>query len=127
MKKKILLIGWADRITEKMLTHELKQLAEKYEILFADKFSFALAQIDKAKSVENPICALIFQRTSLIASPTMCKVVVDAAKLVSSRPIAIINIIVGASDNNEKWDSIGSRFCYEGEWENLKKMLNETL
>lgn len=127
MKKKILLIGWADRITEKMLTHELKQLAEKYEILFADKFSSALAEINKAKSQGKTINTLIFQRSASIVSPTMCKIVLSAAKVVSVKSVVVINVLTDENDKDGKRDAIGIRFCNEGDWEKLEKMLDENV
>jgi hypothetical protein len=127
MKTKILILIVEKYRQESMLTHELKELAEKYEVLFADSIVDALTKIARAKLLEEyPINGLVFQRNTLVVNQTKCWVVHRLAEDYSNISLTAINMIRNDQDSAKNY-AVSANYCKENNWKQVKAIFDDNI
>jgi hypothetical protein len=124
-KTKILLIGWELCSSNMMLRHELKELAEKYEIVFTQYLSSAIEKMAKATLIEKkPIMGFIFRRDTLVVSQKKCQVVFDVAKAFADKEVIFINMVLNDQDHDAKQYAVSSYCCQTQDWKKVEAIFD---
>ncbi len=125
MKTKILILAVEKYYHEGLLVNELKELAEKYEVLIADSLMDALDKIAKAKLIENsPIRGLVFERNTLASNTNRCKVVCQFAESYSDKLVIAINMIWNDQDQDARKYAVSANYCKNKDWKQVKNIFD---
>lgn len=127
-KTKILILNVEQFKHETMLTHELKELAEKYEVLLANSIMDALDKIAKAKLREkNPIYGLVFQRDTLASNKERCRVVSQFAEYYANKFVIAINMIWNDQDKDARIHAVSAHYCRSDNWDQVKNIFDNNI
>lgn len=128
-KPSIMLLNVEQYLHSIMPEYELKTMALKYELLFAESITDALYKLTKASLIGNPIRGLIFMRSTLAEYKEKCGVVGELAqRLVPS--VVSINMIIDHQDCYARNYAIGEIYCKimgGAEWTQVEKIFDENL
>lgn len=127
-KTKILLFGWEHHLQSLMQENELKDIAENYEIVFAELPNQALDKIARAKWVDkNPIRAIVFKRDSLIVRHSACKELNTFASDYCEEYFISICMIRNDQDEEARDNAVSGFFAKEEDWSRVKVRLDNLI
>ncbi len=125
MKKKILFFGWEFHQQETIEDEVRKLLGKGFELIFATHDRNALDEIAKAKLLQNnPVCAVIFKRNTLVANTCVCRMISKFAEhYQEAKYLVSINLIYNDQDTEARDSALSAHFAKQGDWKQVSTII----
>ncbi len=125
MKKKVLFFGWESYQQETIEDEVQRFLGKGFELIFANYDRNALDEIAKAKLLQNnPVCAVIFNRNTLVANSCVCRMISKFAEhYQEAKYLVSINLIYNDQDTEARDSALSAYFAKQDDWQQVATII----